>query len=221
MLKARLYVKKKTTSKLWSQVSTETGMTLIEILVTLALIAIVGVVSFIYVFPSDVSKTKEDARNLVGTISLAYNEAILNQKFVRLVFDLDKKTYHIESSKTPFFVEKTSPEDKPETPVQESEATETETSPFEQKDDALFSPKTLHSGIKFKDIIIAHSEKPVDIGKEYMHFLPTGWAEPTIINLTNEEEKVFFSIEVNPLTGKSQIRDEYYQPEEKDFSSKS
>lgn len=201
--------------------NSEAGLSLIEILVTIAIIALVMGVGFVYVFPSDVSKAKEDARHLAGTIRLAYNEAILNQKYVRMVFDLDKRAYYLETSANAFFVEKTSPEEKTTTQDPDSEELAPKAEGFTQKEESLFAPVTLNSDIKFKDILVAHSDKPVESGREYMHFLPTGWAEPTIINLTNEDEKVFFSIEVNPLTARVEIRDEYYQLETKELSPES
>jgi len=36
-------------------------------------------------------------------------------------------------------------------------------------------------------------------------------AEPIVINLSDEDEESFYSLEVNPLTGKSTIRTEYYE----------
>ncbi len=205
-------------SKSLALLQSERGMTLTEILVTLALIAIVMGVGLLYVFPSDVSKAKEDARRLVGTIRLAYNEAVLNQKYVKLVFDIDKKSYYIESSPTAFLIEKTSPDEKIAANTENEEENNNEVSESPQEN-ILFAPEKLNSDIKFKDIMVAHADKPIESGKEAMHFLPIGWAEPTVINLSNEDEKVFFSIKVNPLTGKAEIRDEYYEPEEKELST--
>lgn len=182
-------------------------MTLIEIMVVIAMIGGVMVLAGLILFPGDEAKLKDHATRLVGSIKYVYNEAAIKNKYYRFVFDLDAGAYHVESSSEPFILS-TEPE-KQEEPDPDSE--EGTPPSFAQESNYLIKPVRLPEGIKIKDISVLHLPQRQESGTVHSYFLPNGWAEPTVINLSDEDEEYFYSLEVNPLTGKAQVREEYYQ----------
>jgi general secretion pathway protein H len=202
-------------------------MTLIEIMIVVAIIGGVMGLAGSVLFPSDDAKVRDDANRLAGTIKFVYNEAAIKNKYYRLVYHLEEGSYQVESSTEPVHVaiegeEKAPPPPKEEDEVQEGDdGASTEASGvgggFTVEDSLMVKPIKLSRGVKFKDIFVMHSPVRKELGTVHSYFLPNGWAEPVVINLSDEDEESFYSLEVNPLTGKSTIRTEYYEIDPQSF----
>jgi hypothetical protein len=82
---------------------------------------------------------------------------------------------------------------------------------FVQEEGYLVQPTTLPKGIKFKDIFAMHLKGKAEQGRVEGYVFPQGWIEPMVINMCDEEEEVFYSLEVNPITGSSKIRSQYFE----------
>jgi general secretion pathway protein H len=196
------------------------GMTLIEIMIVVAIIGGIMALATYVMFPSDDAKVRDEANRLAGTIKFVYNEAAIKNKYYRLVYHLEEGTYLVESSTEPFHVAIEGEEGKTASsppPKEGGEAAEGGEAPagegggFAVEEGLMVKPVKLPTGVKFKDIYVMHSPERMEFGTVYSYFLPNGWAEPVVINLADEDEKSFYSLEVNPLTGKSTIRTEYYE----------
>lgn len=209
------------------------GMTLIEIMIVIAMIGGIMAMATYVMFPGDDAKIRDEATRLAGTIKFIYNEAAIKNKYYRLVFNLDENSYHVESSTEPFYVsiegeedakkpeaKKESPEGGGESPEQTSGGGDEESAAppaFASEDSYMLKPVKFPDGIKIKDIFVMHEPERQEVGTVYSYFLPNGWAEPVVINLSDEEEQNFYSLEVNPLTGKTKIRTEYFEVNPEDF----
>ena len=188
----------------------ERGITLLEILVVLVLLALVMGITVSSLVRSDGSKLKESARKLTGSIRYLYNEAILQHQYIRIVFDFESSTYHFEFNRDPHFIHMQKEDDQKE---EENEAAQ-ENSTFTVSNKLLLKKVKLPHGIKVKDIFVYHAPTARSEGKEYIYILPNGWVEPAVINLSNEDETQFLSLEIQPLTGKTTIRGEYFEPKD-------
>lgn len=204
-------------------------MTLIEIMIVVAMIGGIMALATVVVFPGDDAKLKDEATKMAGTIKYLYNEAAIKNKYYRIAFNLDENSYQVESSSEPFFVALVGTEEKKpvtataeegETPAEEGATGEGEAAPqppaFAAEESIMLKPVKFPTGIKIKDILLLHEPAKVETGMAYSYFLPNGWAEPMVVNLSDEDEENFYSLEINPLTGKSKIRTQYLElnPEE-------
>ncbi len=208
------------------------GFTLIEIMVTVAVIALImGLTAFTLqdLFGEKISTT---ADQLSGTIKYVYNEAAVKNQYYRLLIDFGARTFSVESAEDPFKIVAT-PDGTPDDPSVGSEpkastapntdANAPEPEPegaaqvsFNQETNFLLKPIEIPSGVRIKDVYVEHYGKKVESGKVAIYFFPNGWVEKAVINLTDEKEESFYSIEVFPATGRSKIRSEYfeYKPED-------
>jgi general secretion pathway protein H len=193
-------------------------MTLVEILIVIVIIGTMAAVGGMLLFPSDDARLQDEASRLAGTIKYVYNEAAIKNMYFRVSFNLDENSYRVESSVEPYFVgmaeeEEASPDPRhgggSTGPGVGEEAAMASPPAFVSEDDRLMKPVKFAEGIKIKDITALHTEGSREHGQVNVYFLPNGWAEPAVINLSDDEEETFYSLEVNPLTGKATIRGEY------------
>ncbi len=198
-------------------IENQRGMTMIEIMIVVAIIGTMMGIGVSVLFPGSEAKLREQSIRLAATIKFLYNEAAIKNKYYRLAFDLDSQSYSVESSREPFLVEieaeqtvkkKFSASVASPNPSQASPAPE---GGFSEESEFMVRPTSLPGGIKFKDISVAHMKNRQEQGKVYAYFFPNGWVEGMVINMADEDEENFYSLEVNPLTGKSKLRNEYYE----------
>lgn len=192
------------------------GMTLIEIMITVAIIGGIMALAATVMFPSDDAKLRDEATRLAGTIKFVYNEAAIKNKYYRLAFNLEENSYRVESSSEPFFVSTETPEDQKaakKKPAEGEGADGEGAAPpaFTAEEGIMVKPVKLANGLKIKDVSVLHSPERREVGTVYVYFLPNGWAEPMVINLSDEGEETFYSLQINPLTGKANIRSEYLE----------
>jgi general secretion pathway protein H len=200
------------------------GMTLIEIMIVVAIIGGMMALGVSMLFPGNDQKVREQATRLAATIKFIYNEAAIKNRYYRLVLDMDHQAYSVESSGEPF---KVNVEDQsstqtisPKVPV--ASANPDATSPPEggftpEEGQLMIRPTDFPQGVKFKDVFVMHEKDRQSQGKVFVYFFPNGWAERAVINLSDDNEEHFYSLEVNPLTGKTHIRNEYYEAKEEDL----
>lgn len=205
------------------------GMTLIEIMVTLAVVGLVLGITISQLGDTFDSRARQATRELSATIRYLYNKAASENLTMRLVFDMEKNAYHVEATADLFQLEseedrlervkreqKAKPKSetkaatssdkdaKPEeTPVQRAEAK------FGAVDSHLLKPYQLPNGVFFKDIYTEHDNGPVSKDKAYIYIFPSGYVERAIINLRNEDDSELRAIEVNPMTGATRVYEEY------------
>jgi len=190
------------------------GFTLIEIMIVVIIIGMMMGLGVSILFPGNEAKLRDQSAKLSGTIKFLYNEAAVKNKYYRIVFDLDSQSWVIESSTEPFLVKMI--EEAPKKTGAQDAPAGTPNADFTAEEGFMVEASKLPSGTKFKDIQVMHLKDRQEHGKVEVYFFPSGYVEPTVINLTDEDEQTFYSLQVNPLTGKALIRSEYYEakPEE-------
>jgi len=198
------------------------GMTLIEIMVTLGVIALIMGITISQLGGTFDAHAREATERLASTIRYLYNKAASENLTMRLVFDFEKRTYNVEATADRFLIEKGDPRDKQKrksekstekaaegeiTPIQKAEAS------FGAVDSYLLKPVELPGGVFIKDIYTEHDQGPVTSGTAYIYIFPSGYVEHAIINFRNEEDSEQRSLEINPMTGNSRRYDEYREPQ--------
>jgi general secretion pathway protein H len=215
-----------------------TGMTLIEVLVVMTLIAlVVGSASagFRSLAKSDM---RTSASKLAGTIRYLFDRASTTGKIHRLVLDMDKEKYWAEVSDDRFIM--ASGRENEESRRREAaklakEALDAQKRAEEKlgldKMQARYQPeefrpkrarfgafkemaiKTVElKGVVIRDVFTPRLAEPLQAGQGYIYFFPLGMTEAAIVHLSDKKQETNYSLVVHPLTGRVQIKNSYIQP---------
>jgi general secretion pathway protein H len=158
----------------------DAGFTLLELAIVLFLLGLFSslVIPLFGGLGGDALKTT--ARRLAGTTKYLYNEAALNGRPYRLVFDLDAGTYSGRRLET------------------SGELVELTGSGGEH---------SLPGGIRFRDVVVA-GRGLTSSGTTYAAILPVGWIDETVIHLADSGGHVL-TVRLLPLTGTSEVYEGY------------
>jgi prepilin-type N-terminal cleavage/methylation domain-containing protein len=218
--------------------STATGMTLIEVLVVMTLIALVvgsASVGFRSLAKSDM---RTSASKLSGTIRYLFDRASTTGKIHRLVLDMDKGKYWAEVSDDRFIMASGRETEESRRREAEKLAKEAEdaTKRAEEKigldemqaryQPEEFRPKRARfgafkemaiktvelKGVVIRDVFTPRLAEPLTTGQGYIYFFPLGMTEAAIVHLCDKEKETNYSLVVHPLTGRVQIKNSYVQP---------
>jgi general secretion pathway protein H len=204
------------------------GVTLVEILITLTVIALLGGVSILGMGVIESARLKRSAILVSSAVRTAYAHANATSKTVRLVFDFESRTVSIEESSSRLAIEKG------DVAGGAAAATEAEREAQEEAERILkgirpprpqFAPakafgfdpdtgksgKELESGIRFLQIETGHQDEP-EVSRAYLYFWPGGQTERAAIQLVRgrpgqePEEDDIMTVIVHPLTGKTELK---------------
>ncbi|RAL22817.1 hypothetical protein DL240_07950 [Lujinxingia litoralis] len=209
------------------------GMTLIEILVVLVIVAgLMGAgISMMGVLTK--SKLRDEAMRLTSVIKYAYNQAALNNTQYRLVLNLETGEYFTEMSEAPVvapqpdddFAEGLLPEEaraleEEHRQNKRSLFDESEDDPFgvsrrvgyERAEEAVVKLTSLRNGIEFESVRLAGRELPLTRGRAALRFFPNGFQQEAVIVL-RDESGGRYSLVTEPLTGRVRIYSGDWEPE--------
>lgn len=201
---------------------TEAGLTLIELMVAMAIIATIFVVSASGLRQLTSADLKNSASQMASILRYLSNKAVTEHIYLRVVYDLDAQSYWVEESREKFLIVKEETTPKPEkTQKKEKEKEEKKEEKEETKEDfavsesKLLKKKTLPNEVRFKDVYADYLEGKRESGQVHTYFFPDGYATGTIIHLHNkDDEEDLFSIELQSLSGKVRISREYVEKNE-------
>jgi len=205
------------------------GLTLIEILVVMAIIAIVTGVALAGSMQLPSARLRRSVTMLASAIKVAYTTASATSRAVRLAMDLDHQTVWLEESDAPMLVQS-----KDRTGTGGADAvTDAERAAVAEGDRILKGPpvpkprfhpiesygfgdidtakggKPLQRGITFRSVQMAHDDTAHTTGRAYLYFWPGGLTERASIQLrigSSEEDDRTLSLLVAPLTGKVTVK---------------
>lgn len=201
------------------------GLTLIEIIVVLAIVAIVMGVAVAGSNQLPSSRLRRSATMITSAIKVAYSRATATSRNLRLVMDLDQQRIWLEESEAPMLVQSkdTSGTGGAEAVTDAERAARAEgdrivkgvvvPKPSFRKiatygfgDDAeAKGTRALQHGIAFRAVQTAHDDVPRKSGRAYLYFWPGGLTERAAIQLRigeSEEDFRTLTLVVSPLTGK-------------------
>ena len=209
----------------------QTGLTLIELVIVVSLIALIVTI----VVPSVVNiigaNLRTTAAEVAGAIRFTYDLAARKNVAFRLVFDLDEQAYWVESASEKYLLEKE------KTGVSEGrldeEAQQERSRRFfdrsyieggemwQPKGKPSFSDfagpytkkKALPQDIFFQDVWVAHQEDRVTAGQAYLYCFPTGMTELAVVHIGDYGEDAY-TLVVQALTGVVKIHSGYVEAEE-------
>lgn len=186
------------------------GFSLMEIMVVLAIIAVLSSISMPAMRGFAASRRlNTSAQAITDTLTFARDMAITERTTHLVVFDIDNNRYWLTSSEA-FDVQN---------PIASAgQATSVTTTNGEQvtisrTGGVMGIPKPLNQGISIASMVTTHDGRTEQVisGVDYVYFTPTATSEDTIVYLTNVKNKVI-SITVEGVTGRSRV--EQMSPEQ-------
>lgn len=203
------------------------GLTLIEIMIALAIGALIAMVSLGAVNSVTDANLRSASVQLTGAIKFSYDRAIMQNRIQRLVMDMDAGKWWLEYTTDPFKISEQRVEgnvgrkkneegtyddaDERDSLWRElgiDDRTDTEVrkaleggraSAF--KVDEEGKPRKLPGNVRFARVWTGHQEEPFEEGTAFLHFFKGGWTEPAQIELRDEDDDVI-TLVVYPLTGR-------------------
>ena len=205
------------------------GLTLIEIIVVMTIIALVSGVAIAGSMQLPSARLRRSVTMIASAIKVAYTRATATSRDLRLVLDIDKQRIWIEESDAPMLVQTSGRYANGGAQA----ITDAERDAFAEGDKILKGPpvpkprfepidtygfgdvegdkggKPLQTGIKFRAVQTTHDDTPRTSGRAYLYFWPGGRTERASIQLRigdSEESSRILSVMVSPLTGKVSVK---------------
>lgn len=217
------------------------GMTLIEIMVTIAVIAIVVGLAVPGLSAVLDLQRRDAARTLAETYTWLLDEAAMRNVSFRVVYHLDERTWQVEVG-DPNTVVFSTPEDREkfeqqlkddmkrytQREIEEGAAAEVQAraGQFDTLDDTVFkTAQALPEGTVFSFVYTPQygphgvspsaemPEDPEDAAVAYTYIFSDGTAEHTLVRICDEEDpEDGFTVEVEPISGKVRLETDLTDP---------
>src|ERR1017187_2235904 len=209
------------------------GLTLIEIIVVISIVAIVMGVAGAGSMQLPSARLRRSVTMLASAIKVAFTRATATSRNLRLVMDLQNQRIWLEEGDMPMLVQS-----KDTTSTGGAEAvTDAERAAREEGAKMVKGPripkpsfhsiatygfgeteqdqgngktgKPLQRGITFRQVQIAHDDAPRTAGRAYLYFWPGGLTERASIQVRigeSDEDYQTLTLLVSPLTGKVTVK---------------
>ena len=197
-------------------------MTLIEVLIVVALIALMMAT---LVFGSGMltsSRQHAAASAVVSLLRLAITRANSSGHSVRIVFDLDQDKLFLEESTSRMLRDTQSEDDKA---AGAKAATDAEAEAQKEAERILQGPsaprpefrpapplgtegRELGSGVEFRQVQTQHDDAPISEGRAYLYVWPGGETERASVQIRRQgstEEEQTLTVSISALTGRARI----------------
>lgn len=196
------------------------GVTLIEVLVVLALVAVFVSITILSFGAVTSARLKRGATQIAGASRIAYAHSTAVSKPVRLVFDFEDSKIFLEEAEGRHLIQRDStggadPANEAEQAALDAQDAATMRAPrsgFTATSTIGFPEEgiELPNGIRFWQIDIAHQEQPIREGRAYLYFFPGGQTENASIqlrvsNADEDDTSGYMSVLIAPLTGKTRV----------------
>jgi general secretion pathway protein H len=204
--------------------STSRGLTLVEVLVVVALIAVLAGAIFFGTGAFSGSRLRGAAGLVVSGVRIGTTRANSTGRPVRLVFDLDQKRIMLEEATGSVMLR----EREESASAGAQAATEAEQKAVAEAERILEGPKAaraqfkpvkqfgfdadnpslgreLGRDIEYRHVQTEHDEQPRSEGRAYLYFFPGGGTERAVIQLRRNEQDEGLTVLVSALTGRARI----------------
>ena len=204
------------------------GFTLIEVLVVIAIAAVVIGGATFGLGAVTRTRLRSSAFKVMSAARFAYSRALTQGTTTRLRFDFEQDTMAVEETDTPVTlatseqVESTAggavdPWDLARSRLEKPYEPPRPTSPFQPIANSSgkvlkqYTAQPIGDGISLHALITPHEMDKRTEGEGSIYFFPGGLTEHAVVQLTDSSDTVY-SIEVHPLTGNGRIHNFAYEP---------
>jgi type II secretory pathway pseudopilin PulG len=211
-----------------SRFAGEGGLTLIEICVTMMLVAIVLAVALPAFQSATDANLKATAVKLSAAARACYGESEVRGATLRLAYDLDRNGWWVEAYPGTYQISGTEQdldrvrdddkkkdddakrkkelEDRYSTKSASDEQSSAPVPKFVPVGMDFIEPEVLPRGVRFIGVRTPQFRQIIKTGKAYTHFFPNGWAERTLVYL-QDTHGAEMTLEMEPLSGRVVIWD--------------
>jgi type II secretory pathway pseudopilin PulG len=212
-------------------------MTLIEIVIVVVIIALGASGLSFSLGAVTKANLRAGAGKLASAMRYSYNRAVMKGTTVRVSFDVPGSTFSIEEAHGGVTLARLDSDDARNEPTDEGSAPLAAADPWAAAESRIsnalkpnlgaspFSPLVDSEGksisrytkvslgrrVQIVKLLVPHHPDPLEQGPGAVHFFPGGMTEHAVIHLSDGGDTVY-SIELHPLTGRSKIRAEAYEP---------
>jgi len=210
------------------------GMSLVEILVVIVIVAVAATGVAFSLGLSDRAKVRSGCTKIAAGARFAYHRAVSQGTTVRMVLDLEQHTLTFEESHGDVVLDRS--EDREYDEMEDNAATApwaaaearlndevviTGRSSFApiQRDEnnAHPDPRYHERGLDGARVLLVstpHEPEPRETGKAYIYFWPSGRAEHALVQLGDDDGDLVFSVEIEEMTARGQIYPYAFEPEQ-------
>jgi len=193
-----------------SQNKAKTGFTLIEILIVLAIIAMVIAMGLPAIQRVTNQKVNSTARKFVGLVRTIRNDAILLNNVHRLAIDFEKKAWWVEAQRE-FKLLEQMPDAAPPKKKKSGKPEQEPPPNFLLVDKYSAKPVPLPEGVNIEGVL-KEKEGLKKEGTVYINFFPSGLNDYAILYLMREgAQAINFSVVIRPTLGRVEIYNEVIQ----------
>ena len=198
--------------------STESGLSLIEMLVVMALIGLMAAFALPSISGFFKLSLNSTTRGIASVVRDAYNATVMTGAVHRVVYDLKKKEYWVESGPRDALLDTAETKDKEERRKRFSRSKKEdgvgETKPgFSLAKSITRKKVALPRGVEFEDVLTQQSAEPITDGLAYTHFFPHGVTERTVVHLKDGSDH-HISLIISSLIGRTRVVDRYLSLDE-------
>lgn len=211
-----------------NQSNTTGGFTLIEVILVVAIIAVVVTGATFGLGAVTRTRLRSASFRVMSAARFAYNRAITQGTTTRLHFDFEKNTMAVEETDTPVTLatdeqldsdagDAIDPWDLARSRLEKPLEPPVPRSPFQPITNASgqvlkrYTSQPVGDGISVHALITPHERDKRTEGEGSVYFFPGGLTEQAVIQLSDSSETVY-SIEIHPLTGNAKIHNFAYEP---------
>jgi prepilin-type N-terminal cleavage/methylation domain-containing protein len=208
--------------------TTNRGFTLIEVILVVAIIAVVVTGATFGIGAVTRTRLRSASFKVMSAARFAYNRAITHGTTTRLRFDFEKDTMAVEETETPVTLateeqletgagDAVDPWDLARSRLEKPLEPPQPTSPFHPitsesgKVIERYTARPVGDGISIEALITPHETEKRTEGEGSVYFFPGGFAEHAVVQLSDSSDTIY-SVEVHPLTGNAQIHNFAYEP---------
>lgn len=193
------------------------GFTLIEILIVIALIALVSAIAIPSLGVGLKINIDAAARNLASIVRTTHDEAVLKGQIYRVAFDLENHEYWVEIGDRSFLMRSIEQEEQERRLAEKyrknDEEKEENPGGFAMASSVTKKKKSLPTGVKFTDVVTSRSKEPQSAGIAYAHVFPHGFVEKLVIHVKDSLDREA-TIAVDSVSGKSHVFNRYVKESE-------
>ena len=207
---------------------TNGGFTLIEVILVVAIIAVVITGATFGLGAISRTRLRSAAFRVMSAAHFAYNRSLTQGTTTRLRFDFEKITMAIEETEAPVTLasneqlesdegQAVDPWDLARSRLEEPLSPVEPTSPFQPISNPngkvldRYTAKPVGDGVSVHALITPHESDRRTDGEGSLYFFPGGLTEHAVIQLSDSSESVY-SVEIHPLTGNARIHNFAYEP---------
>ncbi len=192
----------------------QAGFTLVELLVVIALIALIGTFALPSVTNFFKLSMNSAVREMSSIVKETYNTTAMSGKVHRMAFDFKKGEFWTEGGPSTVLLETADSREKEQRRKRFGKTDEEAKGPDFTLDKSTTRKKlSLPQGVTFEDIVTEQSPEPITDGVAYIHFFPHGLTERSTIHLQDTSNH-HVTLVISPLLGRTRLIDRYVKGEE-------